>query len=530
VIASGLRQTGVLRRAAHLLFGAETRIRAVLLRLSAASASSSAFLNNTPIVAMGIPAVLGWTRDRDMQASKLLIPLSYASILGGVCTLIGTSTNLVADGMLREKGMAGLGFFELGALGLPLTLLGIGYLVIVAPRLLPDRVNVESPSRAGTLARDIHLSRVPAGSSAVGCSVRENRLNTPDLQLVRLVHEDGSVVQVTPDAVILEGDRLTLRGDVTAMRDAEARLGLEDVPVEHLPELTGAAELREGVVAEGSELVGDTIEHASFHERYGAAVLGVVRGDRQLDDIEGVRLRAGDVLLLVAPPDLDSSVSDPKNLHLLGGHEVEPEAFGDEALWQPTRAKVGTGILVVVVAVATAGILHISLAALGGALAMIVAGFVSPAEARRSIDWSVLIVIGAAIGLAAALDQSGAAALVAEGIVSLGEPFGPRGVLAALLVVTMVFTLTITNNAAVAIIFPVALAVASSHGVDARPLIVTVTVGASLAFATPLGYQTNLMVYGPGGYRFGDFVRVGLPLQISLAAVTVFLAPLIWPF
>lgn len=529
VVAAGLRRTGVLARAAHLLLGEGSGERRASFRLTGAVATSSAFLNNTPIVAMGIPAVLSWCRERGVSPSRLLIPLSYASILGGVCTLIGTSTNLVADGMLRSNGFRGLGFFELGAVGLPLAIVGVAYLVFVAPGLLRERAGVDTEVLEGTVARDIHLVRVPAGSDVAGRTVAQAHLGSSRLQLMRMVRADGTVVQVKPDVRLQPGDHLTFRGEPGLMAESIQRLGLEPVPVADLPSFARDADLREAVIAEGSELVGERVRTAEFVERYDAVVLGVIRDGHQVEEVEKVRLRPGDVLLLVARPEFVGKFADSRHLHLLSGEEMEHEEPFESRLWEPTRAKVGLAILGVVVALASLGVVHISVAALGGAVLMVAMGFVSAPDARRAIDWSVLIVIGAAIGLGRALEASGGAALLADWIAAAGTPFGPRGVLASLLVGTMVVTLTVTNNAAVAIVVPVAIAVGSAQGIAVRPLVVAVTIGASLAFATPHGYQTNLMVYGPGGYTFGDFVRAGLPLQLLLAAAAILLIPWIWP-
>ncbi|MEJ2541806.1 MAG: SLC13 family permease [Gemmatimonadota bacterium] len=448
VVASGLRSTGILRKAAELLFGGFRSLRGVLLRLVLASGVSSAFLNNTPIVAMGISSVLGWTRGKDVSASKLLIPLSYASILGGICTLIGTSTNLVADGLLREHGYPGLGFFELGLLGVPLAVTGFAYLVLVAPRFLPDQAEL-----------DPELGPHPEDEES-----------------------------------------------------AEA-----------------GGELREVVIPEGSILTDDTVEHADFPGRYGATVISIIRHGAEMDeDPEKVILHRGDTLFLAGSPGFGDVFQEEREF-LMVGREMVGKELDEESLWQPSAAKVGLLILALVVALATTGIMHISVAGLLGAVAMVAMKLVTPAEARKAVDWSVLIVIGAAIGLGHALEVTGAAVWLGKGIVALGAPLGAMGILAAALLACMFFTLTITNTAAVALIFPVVLSAATSQGLDPRPFIIAITVGASLAFATPLGYQTNIMVYGPGGYRFSDFVRVGLPLQLLLAVLSLFLIPFIWP-
>jgi len=530
VVASGLRSTGVLVKAAELLFGGFERLRSVLLRLVLASGVSSAFLNNTPIVAMGISSVLAWTRERTIPASKLLIPLSYASILGGVCTLIGTSTNLVADGLLRQEGYEGLGFFELGMLGIPLAAAGFAYLVLVAPRLLPSRTDVEADHRGARVSgRGVHVFRMGHSNRWEGGSVEQLRLNTPKTALIRVVRTSGDVVQPHPDTRILAGDRLIFRADPKALGSLAERLNLEEVDISDDDGEHGPVELREAVIPEGSVLEGERIGKVNFPGRYGARVVAVLRHGVELaENPEALVLRAGDTLYLAGSQGFTEAFQEGRDFYLMGS-----EAMGEDreqvSLWQPTEAKAGLLILAIVVGLATTRILHISLAALLGATAMVGLKLVTPAEARRSVDWSVLIVIGAAIGLGRALEFSGTAEWIGRGLVALGAPMGGIGILAATMVACMVFTLTITNNAAVALVFPVAVSAATSQGLEVRPFVVAITVGASLAFATPLGYQTNLMVYGPGGYRFRDFVRVGLPLQLLLAVLAVVLIPLIWP-
>jgi di/tricarboxylate transporter len=530
VVAAGLRSTGALVKAAELLFGGFERLRPVLLRLVLASGISSAFLNNTPIVAMGISSVLAWTRERAIPASKLLIPLSYASILGGICTLIGTSTNLVADGLLRQKGYEGLGFFELGMLGIPLAVAGLAYLVLIAPRFLPDRTDVEANHRGAKVSgRGVQVLRVGSSNRWEGGSVEELRLNTPSMALIRVVRDSGEVVQPHPDTRILAGDRLVFRADPRSLASLAERLDLKQVDVSEEGDEGGPVELREAVIPEGSVLEGERVGKVNFPGRYGARVVAVLRHGVELaENPDALVLRAGDTLYLAGSPGFTEAFQGGRDFYLMGS-----EAMGEEkekiSLWRPTEAKAGLLILALVVGLATTRVLHISLAALLGAIVMVGLKLVTPAEARRSVDWSVLIVIGAAIGLGRALEFSGTAEWVGRGLVAMGAPLGGMGILAATLVACMVFTLTITNNAAVALIFPVAVSAATSQGLEVRPFIVAITVGASLAFATPLGYQTNLMVYGPGGYRFRDFVRAGLPLQLLLAALAVILIPLIWP-
>jgi len=531
VVAAGLRSTGILRKAAELLFGGFEQLRPVLLRLVLASGVSSAFLNNTPIVAMGISSVLSWTKKRSINPSKLLIPLSYASILGGICTLIGTSTNLVADGLLRQAGYRGLGFFELGMLGVPLAVAGLAYLVLVSPRLLPDETELAMREGGeGTSHFGVQVLQVGRGNRYEGGTVEELRLNSPEIALIRVIRSSGAVLHPDPGTRILEGDRLIFRADPRAMDQLSDRLGLErlELPEPETGE-SGPLELREAVIPEGSVLEGEPVSDVNFPGRYGARVVAVLRHGVELaEEPEGLVLRAGDTLYLAGAPGFTEAFREGRDFYLM--EEESPSRESPEvSLWRPTEAKAGLLILAMVVILASSRILHISLAALLGAVAMVALKLVTPAEARRAIDWSVLIIIGAAIGLGRALELSGAAEWVGKGVVAMGAPLGGIGILGAVLLACMLFTLTITNNAAVALVFPVAVSAAVSQGLEIRPFVVAITVGASLAFATPLGYQTNLMVFGPGRYRFSDFVKVGLPLQLLLALLSVLLIPLIWP-
>ncbi len=534
VIAEGLRQAGVLRKAADALVGGTRHLRAILIRLTTTSAVASAFLNNTPIVAMGIPTVISSAESRkDVTPSKLLIPLSYASIFGGLCTLIGTSTNLVADGLLRSYGYPGLGFFEMAWLGVPLAVVGIGLLVTVVPRFLPRRESLHEQRRREGVIRwsrgeADHLYQVPAQSAVIGRTVGDVGLDSGELEVVRITRESGLVAPVGEDETIREGDYLTFRGPDEEMDETARRSGLD--PVENLRhlELKGPFQLREAVIPEGSPLASERVSSANFPDRYGAVVTAVIRHGRPVgEDPRRVVLRPGDTLLLEATEGFGRAYAATRDFYLVG--EEPGEELESAPLWRPTRGKWGMLILLGVIGLAVAEVVHISVAALSGALVMVCTGFLSPGDVHRSIDWSVLVVIGAALGLAAAMQTSGAAELVARGLVHLGAPLGSYGVLAATLLACSILSALITNNAAVALLFPMAISTAAAQGLDPRPFVIGVTAAASLSFVTPIGYQTNLMVYGPGGYRFTDFVKVGGPLQVLAIGVAVFLIPIFWP-
>ena len=532
VLAAGLRDVGALDRASHLLFGRRDRgPRQTLLRMTPIVAVTSAFLNNTPVVAMGVPSARGWARRHGAKVSKLLMPLSFASILGGLCTVIGTSTNLVTDGLLRSRGFEGLAFFELAWVGLPCAVIGLAYLVFLAPGILPDRSDVRTEEEEER--RHLLEVSVDEGSTLVGRTVADLDLSElPGLTLRRIERGPRTLEPVADAEPVASGDRLLYSGtghpgETTMLAGEEATLKTP----EDRESSDGGPELHQAVVPAGSRFVGATIAEVSFPERYNAAITGVRRGGQRLEEpFDDVHLRPGDTLMLDTGARFRETFEDSHDIYVAteeGGEGAEETATPhDEPAWKSWTAAL---ILAAVVGLAATGVMHIALAALLGAFAIVAFGFVSPGEARESVDWSVLLVIGAAIGLASAMDSSGAAELLGSTVVDAAGAFGDIGLLAGLVVATMVTTGLITNNAAIALMLPVALSVAESQAaLDPRPLVLAVTVAASLALWTPLGYQTNLMVYGPGNYRFTDFIRLGLPLQLILAVVIIATASLLW--
>ncbi len=534
VVAAGLKVTGVLEVVTDLVLGTARTLRQALVRLTGTTVVASAFLNNTPIVAMGIPVAIRWSRRRGIAPSRVLIPLSYASILGGLCTLIGTSTNLVVDGLMKRHGLPGLGFFELAGIGVPIAVVGVAYLVLVSPYLLPDRRQVEADAESAR--RYLAEMRLTSPSPLIGHTVEDAGLrHLPGLFLVRIERTTGIVAPVGPAERLAEGDRLTFAGLVETIVDLRRFRGLEPVtggdperePGAGGPYAAGAGgealELHEAVISPGSPLVGSSIREANFRSRYNAAVIAVHRhGERIEKRIGDIVLRPGDALMLEAAAGFDRAFRDSSDFYLVS--RVDGSAA-------PRHRHRWTSLLVLaaVVVLAGTGLVSITLAAALGGLSMVVTGCLSPGEAKRAVDWSLLVVIGSALGIAVAMEKSGAATLLAEGVVDASASFGPRGVLAGLFVATLVLTELITNNAAAALMFPVAISVAGALGLAARPLVIAVTVAASLSMATPLGYQTNLMVYGPGGYRFTDFTKAGLPLQLLAGTLAVVLIPLLWP-
>jgi len=519
VVAGGLRATGALEAISEGVLGSGRGLRRSLARMTTTTAAASAFVNNTPIVAMGLPAVSSWARRRGISPSKLLIPLSYASIVGGTCTLIGTSTNLVGDGLMRSHGLRGLGFFELAVIGVPCAILAILYLVAVSPLLLPDRIPIRATGE--DVRRYLAEMQLSAPSPLIGKSIEEAGLrHLPGLFLVRIERSTGVLSPVSPSERLLENDRLTFAGVVETILDLRKFRGLE--PTVAQPAGTESWMLHEAVISPGSPLVGMSIRQSKFRGRYNAVVLAVHRhGERIEGRIGDIVLRPGDTLLLEAAPGFTHSYRDSTDFYLVS--EVDRSETPRHA--QRLRSIV---LFAGVVLLAAIGIPIVTVA-LGGGILMVALRCLTPGEAKRSINWSVLVVIGAALGLAGAMESSGAAKLVGDGFVSVGAAFGPTGVLAAACLGTMLLNGMVTNTASAALMIPIAIAAAAAMGLDPRPFVIAVTVSASLSLSTPIGYQTNLMVYGPGGYRFTDFLRLGVPLQLLLLVVVVTTVQLVWP-
>jgi len=542
VVAAALRETGALDAASQFVLGRGKDVRRLLLRMCPSVTVYSAFLNNTPVVAMGIPAIRGWCRRHGVSPSKLLMPLSFASIFGGICTLIGTSTNLVVHGLLQSHGMPGFTFFELAWIGVPCALVGLVYVIFVAPAMLRGRTDIRAEEEAERA--DLVEVELAANSPLVGETVHENEIEfLPGLALVQIERGDRDIAPVEHSETLRAGDRLLFAPtDQTepGARPEEVdlapypglRLALTDIEQEE------GRELHQVVVREGSSLIGEKCGTIDFPARFGAAVTGIRRGGRRLEPpLTDVTLQPGDTLLLDTERGFREAFEESEEFFVTSEAGGETEKTEEEATEQRQAMRTATGrwklwlsvgVIVAIVGAVTAGITHIALAGSLGAMVLVAAGVINPGEARESVDWNVLIVIGAALGLGQAMEASGAAQLIGQGVVDATKTLGPYGILAGLVVATTLLTNVVTNNGAVALMFPVALSVAESQGFAPRALMVGMTLAGSLALITPIGYQTNLMVYGPGNYTFFDFIRVGTPLQILLWIVIVVTAPLVW--
>jgi len=526
VVAGALQHTGALEFVATRIFGQIKSARRSLVRMMIPVAGASAFLNSTPIVAMFIPVVVGWTRRHGVSPSRFLIPLSFATILGGTCTLIGTSTNLVGNSLMIASGMPGLSFFELSAVGLPCALVGLTYITFIGWHLLPDRKGLIEQIEDDRREYLVELEVTPE-CPLVGRRVEQAGLrHLPGLFLISIERKEEMVAPVGPQERIQVGDRMVFTGVVSTIVDLQKIRGL--IPAgehrdgrEHFLE---RANLSESVISEDSPLIGSTIRAANFRTRYGAAVVAVHRGGQRISGkIGDIILHAGDTLLLEAPAEFARAYRNSADFYLVSEvHDSAPPRYD--------KAVPALLVLIVLVVTVTAGILPMMTAALLAAFTVVMLGCLSIGETRGVVDMSVLLLIAAAFGIGKAMDKTGAAEVLASILVEVGAGLGPLGVLAAVYLATSIFSEVISNAAAVVLVFPIACEAARQFGVDARPFAIAVTVAASSSFASPLGYHTNLMVYGAGGYRFLDFIKIGLPLKVILFVVSMVCIPYAWPF
>lgn len=526
IVSAGLRETGLLDDWVPRIFGRARGELTGLLRMCPPVAAMSAFLNNAPVVAMMTPVVIDWARRQGRSPSHFLIPLSYATMLGSTLTIIGTSVNLAVAGLMLDAGMAPMGFFELAKIGLPVALVGLGYLVLVAPRWIPARR--ELSERLGEHRREYTTAmRVEPSCRLVGQSVEEAGLRQlPGLFLVEIDRDGRTITPVGPDEIIEAGDRLVFAGVVSTIVDLQRIPGLVPDAEEEDWSFQDQRERRliEAVISTSSPLMGQSVREANFRTVYDAAVVAVHRnGERVGGKIGEIVLRPGDTLLLQTAPGFMRIHYNSPDFYLVS-------ELPDSQPLRTDKARIALGILVAMVAVVVAGILPISIASFLAAGGLVATRCINGRIARRSVDWSILIVIGAGFGLAFAMEKTGAAEAIARVLVRGAGPYGLLATLAVVYLATLVLAEMLHHAAAAAIMFPIALSAATQVSAEPRGFVLSVAIAATCAFANPTTYQTHLIVYGPGGYRFNDFVRVGLPLDLLCAATALAVIPTVFPF
>jgi di/tricarboxylate transporter len=551
VIAAGMRNTGVLDWVGQQLLGRAKSDASALRRLTAALMPSSAFMPNTPVVAMMVPVVVDWCRKHNVSPSRLLIPVSYLSILGGVCTLVGTSTTLVVQAALRtekesnrwlnqpefRRQLEEMSLFEIGQVGLPCALVGAAVLIVFARRLLPTRQDIVAD--VGEHRREYLVEMlVRPECRLIGKSVEDAGLRgLTGLFLIEINRGGEILAPVTPKDVIQSGDRLVFTGVVATIVDLERIAGLvpaADLAYEVRPDERHQRHLTEAVLSRTSPLIGRTVRAANFRQRYGAAVVAVHRnGQRVTNKIGSIVLEAGDTLLLQTRTDFTETFRDNADFYLVSAVEGSTPPRHERALLSAVL------MLALVVWLSATdfppiknwdGFNSPAVAAVVIASLFVATGCLPISAARSALDLQVLITIAAAIGLGQALSKSGAAGAIAGQMVEFVGQDQPYLLLVILFVLTVAFGELMSNNAVAAMMFPLAVQLAYTGGYSPRPFIMGVALAASFSFLTPVGYQTNLMVMGPGGYRPMDFVRAGWPVSLAVSVTALVLIPFVWPF
>ncbi|TAH34289.1 MAG: SLC13 family permease [Planctomycetota bacterium] len=528
VIAAGLIRTGAIsfvgQRILRFARGSETR---VLLALMVAASLLSAFINNTPIVVIFLPIALSMAESTGSAPSKLLLPMAYATVAGGMCTVIGTSTNLLVSTLLPQHGLERLGFFE----PLPLALLGLAvtilYLLTIGRRLLPRRPSLAAGSRSGRPADYVTELELPVGSPLAGKTIAEaiagRATGARVLQLIR----GQEILDPAPEEALRENDILIVKGDVNALLGLQRSDGLELARDLAAPELEARGRnmiLAELLIRPPSSAIGERVRDLDLHQRFGATVLAVQRhGVHIRQKVADLRLRVGDILLV----QVDAAELEP----LRAAREFLLLEGVQERVTLPHKAWWALAVSAAVIVLATLDIPHlpISVLALAGAMAIVGGGCLSVRDVYRSVDFPLLVLIAGTICLGLAMENSGAAAWLAGGLVGAATPLGDVALLSAIYLITNVLTALISNTGAALLMLPIALQTAQQSGLSPTPFILAVMFAASIDFSTPIGYQVNTIVYGPGGYRFSDYVRVGVPLNLLWWLLATFLIPVFWP-
>jgi di/tricarboxylate transporter len=525
IVVVGLRETGAMNWLSRWVLGRPKSLAVAQSKLMLATGALSSVINNTPVVALFIPVAQEWAARFGFSISKLLLPMNHLVILAGMCTLIGTSTNLIVNALLTQAVPDhGLGLFDLVWIGLPLTAIGFVYMLVASPHLLPDR---QSPVEQLENAREYSVeARVLPNGPLVGRSIAEVGLRSLKFAYVLDIQRgDRLLTAVGPEEVLQANDRLTFVGVVDAVNELRRMPGFS-VAEDQTFQLNLRHSQRclvELVLSTSSPMVGHTVREAGFRSTYGAAIISISRDGARLEGKLGdVRLRPGDTLLAETDHGFVERQRYNRDFLLVSSlQDSSPPDF--------RRAPLAFAILIGMLVAATTEAIPLFQASFIAAGLMVATGCCTLGVARRSIEYPVLAGIAASFALGAALTQSGAADLLAGhiGDIAKGDPFWA---LVVLYVSTVIVTELITNNAAGVLMFPIAMAIAQDGGVNFMPYVVVVMVGASCGFITPIGYQTNLMVYGPGGYRWSDYVRFGTPLSIIVGIVTVLIVPRVWPF
>ncbi|NDV61453.1 SLC13 family permease [Puniceicoccales bacterium CK1056] len=485
----------------------------------------SAFINNTPVVLVFIPAVLTVSAKVGMSPSKFLMPISFASMLGGSCTLIGTSSNILVSSISDGLGQGAIGMFEFSQVGIVIVFAGMGYLLFLSFRLLPDRVTIASSANPEAAKKYVTQVQLARESNLIGKTLGETPFGKSRVSVVELIRGE-QISRLGRDTPLELGDILLVRGDLNEILELDRQHSVTITPGLK-PEVGDFKRVEmtlfELMIAPDSNLIGQRCSAIGFRQEYEVSIFAIQRrGRHHQREIGEIELKLGDILLVRGSIEEASRLRDSNEFILLEGvHEEREERH---------KAPIAIATIATIILLASLGVFPISVLSLGGVAVVLLAKLLTPREVYRAVDWPVLVLIAGMIALGDAMGQTGALDLIASQLVSAVGSLGPHATLWIFYIMTGGLSLLILNKPAAALMAPLAVILAQQLNVDPKPFVMAVAFAASTAMATPMGYQTNLLVYGPGGYAFKDFIRFGLPLNLLVGVIACFLIPWVWPF
>lgn len=523
VVARAVRKTGVFNLVANWAMGQQSNSNQAIFRMASPLIGLSAFFNNTPVVSIFLPIVRDWSIQRGISPSKVLIPLSYLTAFGGLCTLVGSSTHLMINGMAAKESVYEMNMFDLAWVGLPMALVGVIYLWVFSDKLLPDRKDLLDDASSSVKNFLFEMS-IKEGASIIGKNIVEAGLRNLDACfLFEVKRGDQLIGPVKGTHVLKAGDILVFSGSSDAAFKLHYHNDLEIVQEDCDLKISKYSRLLEVMISPTSSLIGKSLNEVYFNRTYNASVLALHRHGKQLSGgIGELPLEVGDTLLILADVGFRKIWQDSSEFMMVSPIRQDLE--------QNSKLPLSLLISVLMIGLPAFQVVPILYTSILAAFLLVWTRILDSKEVLPAIEWSVLITIGASIGLGRALSGSGASQSISEVIVSLSAFAGPMGTLLLLYVLTNMLTEMITNAAAAALSFPLALSCAATLGVSSTPFIIAIAIAASASFATPIGYQTNMLVYGPGGYRFKDFIKIGLPINVMYAIGSMLIIPWVWPF
>lgn len=526
IISAALERTGCLQLMGNIIekIAGQSYIRAMIVMMMLVMVAS-AFMNNTPVVIVMTPIVISLAKAIGVNASRMLIPLSFAAIFGGTTTLIGTSTNILVSGIAAKNDLPAVGMFEMTIPGLIFAAVGMVYMIFAGRYLLPDRMSISSLLDGQNKRQFMAEFLIPHHSSYVGKPISDIKEISDVTSIIDVIRRNRSQRDAFETLELQAGDRIVIEtntGDVLGLTESgqiEFKAKSENLE----PVTADEKVIMEGSVSARSALIGKSVSSLNFRRKYGVYILGVHRNDTDIKkDLDHISLRFADTLLIEGTAENIARLLEEGNLINLGAPQ--------EKATRKTKAPIAFLTLLGVVGLAAFGVMPIAGLALIGAVIVMLTGCVDADEAYQSIDWRILFLIFGMLGLSMGMEKTGAAAMIVEHVVSWIGDLGPVAVLAMIYVLTSILTEMVSNNAVSVLLAPIVIGLADQMGVDSRPFLMTVMFAASASFATPIGYQTNTFVYSAGGYKFNDFLKVGVPLNIIYAILATLVLPLFFPF